>query len=873
MKSLFIIDIGVSDQMPMEEVVRIRIVNVYILFALLAVIPEMYLFHAAILPFPAISLIFPVCFMLTWVFQRMRAYLFAKLWFYLCIFGYVLTMGSILGRSAGLQVILIPTIFGAILVFDHREKFAMITVVILNLLIFPVLEITGYSIFTASVLLSDDLRSIFFYNMILAISASVVAGGSYLYMYESRIRQNEKIVGEAFELEKTISYFANSLFGKNTVDEILWDVAKNCISRLGFEDCTVYLLDHERQTMMEKAAHGPKNLVKTTQANPKEWVLGEGVVGHVAFTGEPVIVSDTTMDERFDSSETRGLSELAVPLIYGDLVIGVIDSVHRDENFFTHRHLEILQTIAAICTNKVAGALADIEREEARTLHLEAEKIKDFDELKTKLFTNISHELRTPLTLIKGSISRHLHPGEHTDWQHMDTQTDRLLRLSDQLLDLTHLESGQYRLRPKPRDLSSFILAIADQFKEMAAERKIHISVNITPIPLFVYFDSDALEKIFYNLISNALKYSFSDSTVEIRAEYRDALHLEVSDAGQGIPQELLQKIFDRFYRVDKDRQKGSGIGLALTYELIKLHGGAIRAENHPKGGAIIIADIPLKAVDTPPEDILDDNEEHHLKSALKGDERAVVLVIEDNREILRFIREILRDQYQVLTAIDGLEGMTIIEEQLPDLVICDIMMPEMNGMDLCRKVREKDLTQHIPLLMLTAKADRDSKLEGLRSGADDYIIKPFDQEELKLRVYNHLERQRQFQNKYAQLGIMPSAQMPTVTTEDIFIKKLADTVDRKMADSDFSVSSLSSELGMSRMQLHRKITAITGHSIQVFIRKRRMQRAAYLLGTGHFASATAYDVGYNSLSHFSKVFKEEFGVSPSEYGASIEAE
>lgn len=853
----------------MEEAVRVRIVNVYILFALLAVIPEIYLFHVAILPFPAISLIFPVCFMLTWVFQQMRAFLFAKLWFYLCIYGYILTMASLLGQSAGLQVILIPTIFGAILVFDHRQKAAMISVVILNILTFLFLEITGYSIFAGSALLSGDVRTIFFYNMILAISASIVAGGSYYYMYESRIKQNEKIVKEAFELEKTISYFANSLFGKNTVDEILWDVAKNCISRLGFEDCTVYLLDNERKAIVEKAAHGPKNLVKTSRPKPKEWALGEGVVGHVAFVGEPAFVPDTSLEKRFDSSEVRGLSELAVPLIYGKLVIGVIDSVHRDKNFFTHRHLEILQTIAALCANKVAGALADLEREEARALHLEAEKIKDFDELKTKLFTNISHELRTPLTLIKGSISKHLQSGEHGDWQNLDTQTNRLLRLSDQLLDLTHLESGQYRLRPKPRELSSFIQGIVDQFEQMAAERKIRIAVNIAPVPLFVHFDSDALEKILYNLVSNALKYSTPDSTVEILAKYRDALHLEVSDAGPGIPHELLNKIFERFYRVDKDRQEGSGIGLALTYELIKLHGGVIHAENRPKGGAIIIADIPLRAMEQPPMDILGENEEnHHGEPTLKGDDPPVVLVIEDNHEILRLIHDILRDQYRVLTAVDGLEGITIIEERLPDMVICDVMMPEMNGMELCRKVREKDLTQHIPLLMLTAKVGHDSKLEGLRSGADDYIIKPFDPEELKLRVHNHLERQRKVQNKYARMGIMPAAQMPTGTAEGIFIKKLADTIDLRMGDTDFSVLSLSSEMGMSRMQLHRKITAITGHSIQVFIRKRRMQRAAQLLTNGHFASVTAYEVGYNSLSHFSKVFKEEFGVSPSEYGS-----
>ncbi len=873
MKRIFTIDIGVSDQMPMEEIVRVRIVNVYILFAILAVIPEIYLSHAANLPSPNISLTFLVFFTFTWILQGMKAYLVAKIWFYLCIYGYIFTVASILGRSAGLHVILIPTIFGAILVFDHRQKLVMVSVVILNILTFLVLEITGYSMFATSAVPSESLRVIFFYNMVLAISASVVAGISYFYMYENRLQQNEKIVKEAFELEKTISYFANSLFGKNTVDEILWDVARNCISRLGFEDCAVYLLDREKQVMVEKAAYSPENLVSAYDPRIGEFAVGEGVVGYVAYTGESVFIPDTTRDERFGSAKVRGHSELAVPLMYGNLVMGAIDSVHHEKNFFTHRHMEILQTIAALCANKVAGALADIEREEARALHLEAEKIKDFDDLKTKLFTNISHELRTPLTLIKGSINRHLHSGEHGDWHHLDIQTDRLLRLSDQLLDLTHLESGQYQLRPKPRELSSFILAIADQFEQMAAENKIRISVNITPTPLFVHFDSDALEKILYNLIANAIKYSNSDSTVEVRAEYLGTLHLEVSDAGQGIPEELLKRIFDRFYRVEKDREKGSGIGLALTYELIKLHGGAIRAENHPKGGAIIIADIPLKVVNSSPIEIPVEVGEHPNEPALKGDDRPVVLIVEDNREILRFIRDILLDQYRVLTATDGSEGMKIIEEHLPDLVVCDVMMPEMNGLELCKKVREKILTQHIPLLMLTAKVDRASKLEGLRLGADDYLIKPFDPEELKLRIYNHLERKRKFQNKYARLGILPAAQMPTVTTEEIFIKKLAATIDHRMGDSDFSVSSLSTEMGMSRMQLHRKITAIIGHSVQVFIRKRRLQKAAQMLVNGHFASVTAYEVGYNSLSHFSKVFKEEFGVSPSEYGTSIETE
>jgi signal transduction histidine kinase len=403
--------------------------------------------------------------------------------------------------------------------------------------------------------------------------------------------QLEKQISIRIETNDTINYFATSLFGKNTIDEILWDVAKNCISRLGLVDCVIYLLDESRGVLIQKAAYGKKNPEEFNIYGPIEIPLGMGIVGSVAQSGVAEIVDDASQDPRYIVDDQARLSELAVPLIVHNKVIGVIDSEHPERNFFTRYHLDVLTTIASICASKISQAQADEKASKARDAQLEAEQIKQLDQMKSQFFANISHEFRTPLHLILAPLQKKQGSISDDERGLMTRNAKRLLRLVNQLLDLTKMEVGLVKPEPRNLDVFRFVRDIAYSFSPMAEPKEISYQIFIPERDVIVSIDPDKLEKIVYNLLSNAFKFTPKGGAVNINValDANNALLLTISDTGIGIPEKLQSKIFSRFYQVDPTQTRaheGSGLGLALVKELVDLLGGDIVLESHEGTGS-----------------------------------------------------------------------------------------------------------------------------------------------------------------------------------------------------------------------------------------------------------------------------------------------
>ena len=728
-----------------------------------------------------------------------------------------------------------------------------------------------------------------------------IAGLLYYQKYRTRKVYSERLEArnvlitnqkEEIEITKqqleatddTINYFASSLYGKNTVDEILWDVAKNCISRLGLEDCVIYLLDEERSILVQKAAYGPKNPKDFTIHDPIEIPVGQGIVGSVARSGHVVVVHDTSQDPRYIVDDDTRLSELAVPIKHQGRVIGVIDSEHSEKNFYTDYHLKALKTITAICASKIAQAQADEETQRAEETRQEAEQIKAMDLMKSRFFANISHEFRTPLHLILGPLRAHQDEQIPThELGMMQRNAHRLLRLVNQLMDLSKLEVGELQLEYQQADVFEFLRTIADSFVPLTEDKQLTYQIDIPMRAHPLRFDPDKLEKIVYNLLSNAIKFTPVRGTVSIHTavESPSRLRLSVSDTGLGIPEELQDKVFDRFFQVDGSNTRafeGTGIGLALIKELVDLHGGTITLDSAAQQGTTFAVVLPLqhshgeqleelalaRAVDVAAgeAEAVDTSPKTHSSEALPQ-----LLLVEDNPDLRRYIRDHLSGQYQWQEAVHGKEGWDIATEALPDIIITDVMMPEMDGVELTHRLKNDERTSHIPIIMLTARDDAETKRASFQTGADQYLTKPFDTAELQDRLQSLLKQRLHLREKYSrEVTLRP--QDVTVNDHDAaFLERCLRTVEDNLHDSEFSVEQMQREIGMSRMQLHRKLKALTNQSTTEFIRGIRLQRAAQLLQqTNVQVTEVAYDVGFNHLSYFAKCFKEKFGVAPSDY-------
>lgn len=507
--------------------------------------------------------------------------------------------------------------------------------------------------------------------------------------------------------------------------------------------------------------------------------------------------------------------------------------------------------------------------------------------MKFRFFTNISHELRTPLTLIIAPLEQMLKEESNDESRKMRLQlmyrnAHRLLVLVNQLLDFRKGEMSSHHLSLSEGDIITYIQGVCDSFLLMADKKQIHFSFFSSVDHFTMAFDADKVGKIVMNLLANAFKFTPEGGRVTVMVEHIqediDVIEIKVADTGVGISDADKEHIFDRFYQTENkenvDATSGTGIGLSLVHDFVALHGGDVTVFDNIGKGAVFVVHIPVKHVDVqyhpansmPVPDLLPEAAGQFNEETDKS-KFPLLLIVDDNDDFRLFMEYSLGLQYRVKLASNGKEAWDILQnsEEMPDLVVSDIMMPEMDGNELCRLIKEDKRTAHIPVILLSAKQNTESKVEGLTMGADDYVTKPFNMTILVLRIRKLIELSRYNVSK-GTIDLAPSDIVITSLDEKL-IEKAIKYVEDNISRSDLSVEELSRELGMSRVHLYKKMLQITGKTPIEFIRVIRLKRAAQLLRDSQLhVSEIAFQVGFNNPKYFSRYFKEEFGVLPSAY-------
>lgn len=529
----------------------------------------------------------------------------------------------------------------------------------------------------------------------------------------------------------------------------------------------------------------------------------------------------------------------------------------------------------------VAGAAVFVvgsRRRTARRLHrerrqMEQEKNVRLAEMKLRFFTNVSHDLRTPLTLIISPLQtllrEELPDGITRRLQIMEKNARLLQEQINTLLDFRRLDVGAERLQLQPGDIAVFVRDECGQFSSYAADRCISFSFESDVESLPAKFDSDKIHKIIYNLLSNAFKYTPDGKSVAVSLRRTEGgVELNVADSGPGVADGDKQLIFERFYQSaahasvsGSQHLTGSGIGLHIVSEYVRLMGGTIGVSDGPEGGAVFTCYIPVA------ETAGQGAAELVYDGACGASDAFTVLVVDDNQDMCEFIGTSLSDRYRVLTASDGEAALGVLRRETVSLVVSDVMMPVMDGLELCRRIKSDLQLSHIPVILLTAKTAEGSVMEGYEAGADDYLVKPFNVDMLKLRINKFIELAKMSHRRFRQKVDVAPDEITSTPLDEQFLKRAIEIVERHISDSDFSVEALGQELAMNRVALWKKLQAITGKGPADFIRSIRVKRGLRLLDAGEMnVSEIAYAVGYNTVKRFTENFKAEFGMTPSEY-------
>ena len=553
---------------------------------------------------------------------------------------------------------------------------------------------------------------------------------------------------------------------------------------------------------------------------------------------------------------------------------------------------------------------------------------EETDKMKSRFFANISHEFRTPLTLILGPSESIVQDSNQDEIKKkagtIKRNANRLLGLINQLLDLSKLEAGKLELKASKSNIVPFIKGITMSFESVAERKDITLKVKLEKKQIELYFDKEKMTKIMTNLLSNAFKFTPEGGAISVsvnechselgsgslfnkkmlkQVQHDNCVEIKVKDTGIGISEEELPKLFDRFYQVDSSQTReheGTGIGLALTKELVELQRGTISVTSeegvgsefsiilpvgreHLKDDQIIDENViltPLEQGKNLTEAIVDeapivDSLPHYDKLSLTekdnegSEDKNIILIVEDNADVREFIKDSLGNAFQIEEASNGEQGVRKAEQIIPDLIISDVMMPKMDGNELTRILKNNEKTSHIPIILLTAKSEQQSKLKGLETGADDYITKPFITKELQIRIKNLINIRIKLQEKYRRADFIPTnkeTEKKLTNLEEQFMSKVMEVIEQYISEEEFTIEDFGKEVGMSRMQLHRKLKALTGKSASNYLRSVRLSKAKKMIeeekGT---ISEIAYSVGFSSPQYFTRSFKEEFGYPPSD--------
>ncbi len=634
--------------------------------------------------------------------------------------------------------------------------------------------------------------------------------------------------------------------------------------------------------------HSDKNSYKyKLEGFDKDWLTADKNARKVTYTNlDPGTYKFKVIAANNDGVWNEQGAELAITVLapfwktplayflYGILIIVVLFFVRR---FLINRERLNFQI--------------EQERRDARKMH-------ELDLMKIRFFTNVSHEFRTPLSLILAPIEKLLKQGNDTDhynqYQMIHRNAKRLLNLVNQLLDFRKLEVEGMRLHLSQGNIVNFLEETVLSFSDLSEKKNIALSFAPGIPALYASFDTDKLEKIMFNLLSNAFKFTPENGKISVEVECFDSdssseglkiLEVKVRDTGIGLSKDKQERIFERFFRNDVPDSmvnQGSGIGLSITKEFVKIHGGEITVESELGKGSCFIVTLPIQEVAIPLQNKSIELPEVQRKEVLKAPENIIVglekapllLLVEDNIDFRFYLKDNLRAHFSIIEAQNGQVGWQKALSHMPDLIVSDLMMPEMDGITLCKKIKGDTRTSHIPLVLLTANATDEQRLKGLRIGANDYITKPFNFEILLTRIENIIEQRQALQKVLEKKISVQTSKVEIVSMDDKLIQKAIKIVEDNLSNADFTVEDLSKEVGMSRVHLYKKLVALTGKSPVEFIRNIRLQRAAQFLEKSQLTvSEVAYKVGFNNRKYFSKYFRNEFNMLPSAYAAAKQKE
>ena len=697
------------------------------------------------------------------------------------------------------------------------------------------------------------------------------------------IEQEVKQLKEAVEELKVLNEIAVSARRATDVDQMLNIIVQKSILALDAEQGSILLVTkNQNDPFTTYIRRDDSSKLQRT------YHIGSNITGWVLLNKEPLIIENLATDKRFDASDQEKKeihSVLCVPMWFEGKIMGIMMVVNKKNGTkFQENDLTLLSIISVQASQLIKNLQL---QEETFKKRKETEKLQELDRIKTDFFTDISHEFRTPLTLILGPMEKLMSQTQIDNVQEQYNliykNARKLLSLINQLLDLSSIDAGKMNLEIEYADLINFIRGILASFQLLAENKNIKLEFNSTIDILETFFDKDKIEKIISNLLSNALKFSNNGGNITISiSKIEEDVNIIVSDNGIGISPEDLKNVFNRFYKAESSPiQEGTGIGLALVKELVELHHGSITVKSELNKGTRFDIKLPLNKelykdfvvekkqevkFQPKPLDMQKPEDKNDFENE-KTEDAPKILIVEDNIDLQRFIKENIGKQYSVFESANGMEGLEKSFDLIPDLIISDIKMPEMDGIEFCEKIKKDERTSHIPVILLTARSTLENKLEGLEIGADDYMTKPFKIQELQIRVSNLIEQRKKLRQRFRKEFLIEPKEISITSSDEKFLTRILEILEHNYTNENFTADEFSKKAGLSRMQLHRKLSAVTDQSASEFIRNFRLKRAVNLLSRkkGNI-SEISFEVGFSNPSYFAECFKNLFGYSPSEF-------